>query len=75
MYFLNMDLSYLSKYNTEAKKVIGNWGLISSLFVAIAVSVLCNLKMANVIKTLGDGVQGSLLAIMNTASGLDTEML
>lgn len=67
--FLNMDLSYLSKYNTEAKKVIGNWGLISSLFVAIAVSVLCNLKkMANVIKTLGDGVQGSLLAIMNTAS-------
>lgn len=68
--FPAMDLSYLeSEYNTEAKKVIGNWSLIVSLFLAIIVAVVSNLKrIESVLKTLTDGVQGSFLAIMNTAS-------
>lgn len=64
-----MNLDYLSSYNTTAGKVIGNWSLIISLLVSVAVSILLNLRrMNNVLKTLSDGVQGSFLAIMNTAS-------
>lgn len=64
-----MNLDYLSSYNTTAGKVIGNWSLIISLLVSAAVSILLNLRrMNNVLKTLSDGVQGSFLAIMNTAS-------
>lgn len=68
--FPSMDLSYLEKdYSTEAKKVIGNWSLIISLFFAISIAIVANFKRMNhVIKTLTEGVQGSLLAIMNTAS-------
>lgn len=67
--FPAMNLDYLSSYNTTAGKVIGNWSLIISLLVSVAVSILLNLRrMNNVLKTLSDGVQGSFLAIMNTAS-------
>lgn len=68
--FPAMDLSYLqTDYNTEAKKVIGNWSLIVSLFIAIVVALISNVRrMENILKTLTDGVQGSFLAIMNTAS-------
>src|SRR3712207_8759702 len=65
-----MDLSYLeAEYSTEAKKVVGNWSLIISLFLAIVIAIITNMKrMKHVTKTLTEGVQGSLLAIMNTAS-------
>lgn len=68
--FPNLDLSYLkTEYNTEAKKVIGNWSLIISLFSAIIVAIVSNVRrMSDILKTLTEGVQGSFLAIMNTAS-------
>lgn len=43
--------------------------MIISLFLAIVIAIITNIKRMNhVVKTLSDGVQGSLLAIMNTAS-------
>ena len=67
--FPGLDLAYLDKYGTTATKVVGNWSLIVSLVISIIVAIILNLKrMKNVLKTLSDGVSGSFLAIMNTAS-------
>lgn len=67
--FPNLDLTYLEKYGTTDKKVIGNWSLIIALFVSVSSAILLNLKrLSNVLDTLNKGVQGSFLAIMNTAS-------
>lgn len=67
--FPNSDLSYLEKYGTSAGKVIGNWSLIISLVVSIVIAFVLNFKnMENPMETLTKGVNGSFLAVMNTAS-------
>ena len=67
--FPSMNLNYLEKYNTVASKVIGNWSLIISLVTSIIIAYIFNYKkMANPIETLTKGVNGSFLAVMNTAS-------
>ncbi|MGL5055499.1 MAG: GntP family permease [Fusobacteriaceae bacterium] len=67
--FPSMDLSYLVDYKTTASKVVGNWSLIISLGASIIIALVCNAKrLESCLKTLTDGVSGSFLAIMNTAS-------
>lgn len=67
--FPNVNLDYLSKYETSASKVIGNWSLIISLAISIIVAFTFNYKrMENPLETLTKGVNGSFLAVMNTAS-------
>ena len=67
--FPNVNLDYLSKYETSASKVIGNWSLIISLAASIIVAFTFNYKrMENPLETLTKGVNGSFLAVMNTAS-------
>ena len=67
--FPNVNLDYLSKYETSASKVIGNWSLIISLATSIIVAFTFNYKrMENPLETLTKGVNGSFLAVMNTAS-------
>lgn len=67
--FPSMDLSYLVDYKTTPAKVTGNWSLIISLVFSIVVSLILNHKrMKNTLKTLTNGVSGSFLAVMNTAS-------
>ena len=67
--FPNINLDYLSKYETSASKVIGNWSLIISLAASIIVAFTFNYKrMKNPLETLTKGVNGSFLAVMNTAS-------
>lgn len=67
--FPSMNLNYLEKYNTTAPKVIGNWSLIVSLITSIIIAYIFNYKkMASPIETLTKGVNGSFLAVMNTAS-------
>ena len=67
--FPSMNLNYLEKYNTVASKVIGNWSLIISLVTSIIIAYIFNYKkMTNPIETLTKGVNGSFLAVMNTAS-------
>lgn len=63
------DGAYLETlYNTKLAAVAGNWSLIIALLVGIALAILLNIKRVSVKKSLWDGVQGSFLAIMNTAS-------
>lgn len=67
--FPNSDLSYLETYKTTAGKVIGSWSLIVSLVVSIIIAFVLNYKkMENPMQTLTKGVNGSFLAVMNTAS-------
>ena len=67
--FPHTNLNYLDKYNTTASKVIGNWSLIVSLIFSIIIAYIFNYKkMKNPIETLTKGVNGSFLAVMNTAS-------
>lgn len=67
--FPNVNLDYLSKYETSTSKVIGNWSLIISLATSIIVAFTFNYKrMENPLETLTKGVNGSFLAVMNTAS-------
>ncbi|WP_157154650.1 GntP family permease [Brachyspira murdochii] len=67
--FPKLDLAYLESYGTTASKVVGNWSLIVALVVSIVAAIIVNLRrMKNIVKTLTDGVSGSFLAIMNTAS-------
>lgn len=67
--FPNVKLDYLSKYETSVSKVIGNWSLIISLATSIIVAFTFNYKkMENPLNTLTKGVNGSFLAVMNTAS-------
>ena len=62
--FQDMDASYLEQYGTTLSKVIGDWSLIGVL-----VAIICNYKrMGSVVEVLKEGVAGSFLAIMNTAS-------
>lgn len=67
----SMDLSYLETelYHTTAAKVIGNWSLILSLIAGILTTVAFNYKrFKSVSESLTTGVNGSFLAIFNTAS-------
>lgn len=67
--FPKLNFSYLESYNTVASRVVGNWSLIIALVISIVVAILVNLKrMESVTKTLTNGVSGSFLAVMNTAS-------
>lgn len=67
--FPNSNLAYLENYGTTYKKVIGNWSLIIALVISVSSAVILNFKrLDNVLDTLNKGVQGSFLAIMNTAS-------
>ena len=67
--FVNYDGIYLEKtYATQLGTVIGNWSLIISLIVGVALTIIFNTKRLTIKKNIWDGVQGSFLAIMNTAS-------
>lgn len=69
--FASMDGAYLEEsYNMTLGAVLGNWSLITSLVLAILVAIAFNYKRfeKGVMATLKDGVQGSFLAVMNTAS-------
>lgn len=67
--FPGMNLNYLEVYETTPEKVIGKWSLITSLIVSIILAFALNYrKMENPMETLTKGVNGSFLAIMNTAS-------
>ena len=63
--------TFLSAYPSEAlpSAVIGKWSLIIGLIIGILMTVCMNLKrIKDKTTTLKEGVQGSFLAIMNTAS-------
>ncbi|MEG2347860.1 MAG: hypothetical protein RSB50_09290 [Cetobacterium sp.] len=65
----SVNLEYLKEYNTTSGKVVGNWSLIIALIFSIVIALVLNYKrMNNILKTINNGVQGSFLAIMNTAS-------
>ncbi len=68
--FKDMDASYLERdYGTTLSAVIGNWSLICALVLSVVVSLIIFRKnFKDILKSLKDGVQGSFLAIMNTAS-------
>ena len=68
--FPNIDATYLeTDYNTKLSAVLGNWSLIVSLILGVLLAIILNYKrFDNVLKCLREGVQGSFLAIMNTAS-------
>lgn len=69
--FANMDGAYLEEsYNTTLGAVLGNWSLITALTLGIILAIVLNYKRFEngVMQTLKDGVQGSFLAVMNTAS-------
>lgn len=66
--------SYLeaAPYNTRLSSVAGSWSLIAALLVGIILCIVLNWarikQQGGVIETLKDGVSGSFLAVMNTAS-------
>ncbi|MGB5823036.1 MAG: hypothetical protein WBH44_03100, partial [Proteocatella sp.] len=63
------DSSYLEDYGTVIGKVSGNWSLITALILAILATMAINMKrFDNLLSSINNGVQGSFLAIMNTAS-------
>lgn len=67
--FNNYDSKYLEEtYNTTIKAVTGNWSLIIALIVGVLLTIAFNYKRLEIKKTLWEGVQGSFLAVMNTAS-------
>ncbi len=69
--FVNMDLSYLiDNYGKQPSDLIGNWSLIVALIIAIVVCLITNLERqrGKVRETLNDGIQGSFIAMMNTAA-------
>ncbi|WP_312355736.1 GntP family permease [Aminipila sp.] len=67
--FSNMDTAYLADYNTTIDAVQGNWSLIVSLLIGILMAIAFNYKRFGSVRgCLKNGVQGSFLAIMNTAS-------
>lgn len=70
MVFPKSDGAYLEEtYNTTLSKVTGIWSLIIALVCAIIITILLNYKRINgVVKTMNEGVNGSFLAIFNTAS-------
>lgn len=65
------DHAYLeADFNTSFKAVAGSWSLILALVLGIALVIILNFKRfeGGLLKILRDGVQGSFLAVMNTAS-------
>lgn len=67
--FPRLDTSYLVDYNTTIGAVQGNWSLIVSLIIGVLAAILLNYKRFTSVRgCLKSGVQGSFLAIMNTAS-------
>lgn len=62
--------TYLDEYGTTLSGVAGTWSLIVALIVGIILVVLFNFKRfkKGVVETLKEGVSGSFLAVMNTAS-------
>jgi len=67
----SFDSSYLeTDYETSFKAVAGTWSLILALILGVALVILFNYKRFDkgVVECLKDGVQGSFLAVMNTAS-------
>jgi len=68
--FPNIDAAYLeTDYKTTLAAVLGNWSLIVSLILGVVLAIILNYKrLDNVVQSLREGVQGSFLAIMNTAS-------
>jgi H+/gluconate symporter-like permease len=68
--FATMDGAFLKDFGgIKISKVQGIWSLISSLVIAIVVSLVIFWKnFESVIKTVNKGAIGSLLAIANTAS-------
>ncbi|QOX63208.1 GntP family permease [Anoxybacterium hadale] len=68
--FPNIDAAYLeTDYKTTLTAVLGSWSLIISLIVGVLLAIGLNYKRFDDIRRcLREGVQGSFLAIMNTAS-------
>lgn len=69
--FANIDGTYLEEqYNTTLGAVLGNWSLITALLAGVLLAIVMNLNRfeKGVMATLKEGVQGSFLAVMNTAS-------
>ncbi len=68
--FSRYNGAYLeTAYNTKLSAVQGNWSLIIALVAGVLLAILMNHKrIQNVAECLKSGVQGSFLAIMNTAS-------
>lgn len=65
----NWDFLQAEPYSTTAEKVVGTWSLIASLSLAIvSIFVLCWGMRHQFIQTINEGVQGALLAVINTAS-------
>ena len=66
----NIDAAYLeTDYKTTLAAVLGNWSLIVSLILGVLLAIALNYKrFDSIVQCLKDGVQGSFLAIMNTAS-------
>ena len=65
----NWDFLKSEPYSTSAEKVVGTWSLIASLSLAIfSIFALCWGMRGQFIQTVNDGVQGALLAVINTAS-------
>lgn len=65
------DSSYLEEgYGTTFSAVVGTWSLIIALVIGIILVVGFNFKRfeTGVVDSLKEGVNGSLLAVMNTAS-------
>lgn len=62
--------AYLEQYNTVLASVAGTWSLIVALIVGILAVIVLNFRRFHkgVVETLKDGVAGSFLAVMNTAS-------
>lgn len=69
--FAHTDAAYLEEqYNTTLGAVLGNWSLITALICGVLLAIVLNLKRfeKGVMTTIKEGVQGSFLAVMNTAS-------
>lgn len=67
--FKDMDAAYLEEYGTTLSAVIGNWSLIMALVISVIFSlVVFRKQFKSILQSLKDGVQGSFLAVMNTAS-------
>ncbi|MCX7951430.1 MAG: GntP family permease [Clostridiales bacterium] len=70
-YFPKINAEYLTQdpYKTSIKSVAGIWSLIIALVVAIILAfVIHRNRIENVLKTLNNGIFGSFLPILNTAS-------
>lgn len=69
--FPAMNGEYLTKapYNTTLAKVAGTWSLVTSLVIALIFAIVVNFKrFKNVKDSVNQGVFGSMLPILNTAS-------